>query len=137
MKKNKNVLFSKFGPEKTGAKFDRLIEKVLAHQELIARDGHLSASWKTYRGKRLGPYYRVEFRDGGARRKIYLGRDAELAELAGLLLEELKRPAREKRHLRQLRAAILASYRRGLVEIDPLLAPLGFYRRGTRFCKRR
>ena len=92
MKENKNVLFSKFAPEKTRAKFGVLFEKVLARQELIARGGHLAASWKTYRGKRLGPYYRVEFRETRTRRKIYIGRDQRLAELAGALLEELKRP---------------------------------------------
>jgi hypothetical protein len=50
-----NVHISYFDDEKTSARFVDLRSQILGRKELITRDASVVASWKTYRGKRLGP----------------------------------------------------------------------------------
>ena len=133
----KNVLFSQFAPEKTLARCERLQRQLLENKELIARDGCLGAIWKTYRGKRLGPYYRVEFRLNRTTRTIYIGRDEELVKMVREMIDELKQSRREDRLIRQARTAARAALRRSLAETEVLAAPFGYRRRAFRFCKRR
>jgi hypothetical protein len=133
----KIVHFSKFDDEKTLARFAALLPQILAQKELIIRDGTVVASWKTYRGKRLGPYFRVAFRDNRRLRAIYIGRDELLAQLAKALIEELKHPLRQDRYLRQVRQLFRAAWRQSVRETERFVAPLGFRRRGLHFCKQR
>ena len=128
---------SNFAHEKTLARWERLQTQVLKYNELIAQDGCIGEIWKTYRGKRLGPYYRVEFRENRATRTIYIGRDEQLAKMASAMIDELKHPRREDRIIRRARMAARAALRRSLAEAEALAAPLGYRRRGFRFCKRR
>ena len=60
--------------EKKTARFEREEPYVLAHGARFAHQGAVVASWQTYRGRRLGPYYWLAFRDSGRQRSIYLGR---------------------------------------------------------------
>jgi hypothetical protein len=131
------VHISHFDDEKATARFVDLRSQILGRKELITRDASVVASWKTYRGKRFGPYYRVAYRENGVLRSIYIGRDEQLAKMASALIDELKQPREEDRLIRRLRAAARASLRRTLAEAEALAAPLGFRRRGFRFCKRR
>jgi hypothetical protein len=133
--KSKNVHFSQFAHENNPARLEKLRLQLLAHQELIAKDGCLAATWKNYRGKRLGPYYRVEFRQDRAVKTIYLGRDPLLVEFATALIDDIKKPSRQKRYLRRLRAEIRASLRRTFAEAEQFVAPFGYHRRGLSFRK--
>jgi hypothetical protein len=135
IKNTKNVHFLKFAHEKKPTRLEKLRLQLLAHQELIANDGCLAATWKTYRGKRLGPYYRVEFRQDRAVKTIYLGRDPLLVEYAAALIDDIKKPNRQKRYLRRLRAEIRASLRRSFAEAEQFVAPFGYHRRGLSFRK--
>ena len=45
----------------------------------ISTQGSIVKSWRSYRGRRLGPYFRLAYRNGGRQRSLYLGADAELA----------------------------------------------------------
>jgi hypothetical protein len=127
----------KFDDQNVLARFARLRSQILERKELIARDGNIAETWRTHRGKRTGPYYRVAFRENGRQRAFYIGGDAQLAKMVMELIGELKHPREEKRLIRRLRAAARASLRRTLAEAEALAAPLGFRRRGFRFCKRR
>ena len=44
----------------------------------FACQGTVTTSWRTYRGRRLGPYYRLAWRENGRQRSIYLGRQGRL-----------------------------------------------------------
>jgi hypothetical protein len=127
----------KFAHEKTLTRWRQLQTQVLEHRELIKQDGCIGATWKTYRGKRLGPYYRVEFRENSAIKTIYIGRNEELTKMASALIEKLKQPCREDRLLRRARAAARAALRHSLADAETYLAPLGYYRRGLGLYKRR
>ena len=48
----------------------------------FARQGPGAATWRTSRGRRLGPYYRLAWRDRGRQRSIYLGRPVTLVVTA-------------------------------------------------------
>ena len=46
--------------------------------DLFIRQGAVVAAWRTYRKRKLGPYYHLVFRDEGRQKSIYLGRDGPL-----------------------------------------------------------
>jgi hypothetical protein len=74
------------------------VERWLAGREMaLSRQGYVVESWRQYRGRRLGPYYRLRYRERGRMRSVYLGRDAVLAEEVRGRLSELQRPLRRKR----------------------------------------
>jgi hypothetical protein len=59
-------------------------------KSLIARQGVIVASWKTYRGRKLGPYYRLAYRANGRQRSIYLGKSPNLLPLVRRLLKNIQ-----------------------------------------------
>ncbi|MGA2063551.1 MAG: hypothetical protein ABSG86_01215 [Thermoguttaceae bacterium] len=83
---------------------------MLAAAPALAESGAVRATWRTYRGRRLGPYFRVVYCHRGRQKWIYVGRSAELAGQLRQLLAVLQAPAEERRQLRRLWAAA----RRGL-----------------------
>ncbi len=50
-----------FVDQKAAARFER----VLALSGRFAVQGSVVAGWRVYRGRRLGPYFRLAYRDGG------------------------------------------------------------------------
>ena len=82
--------------------FKSLRKWMLAARRALAESGALEATWRTYRGRRLGPYFRLAYRRRGRRKWIYVGRSAELAERLRQLLAALQAPAEERRRLRRL-----------------------------------
>jgi hypothetical protein len=132
-----NVHQAKSDDKKSSDRFERLRSQILERKNLIAIDGTVAASWVNYRGKRLGPYYRVAFRENRTLRAIYIGRDEQLAKIAKDLLDELKRSRREGRWLRRMRAAARDALLRSLAEAETFVAPLGYHRRGFGFHKSR
>jgi hypothetical protein len=64
---------------------------------MLSRQGYIVETWREYRGRRLGPYYRLRYRAEGRGRSIYLGRDAAFAEEVRDRLRDLQSPLRKKR----------------------------------------
>jgi hypothetical protein len=91
------------------------------------------ATWRTYRGRRLGPYFRLAYRKGRRQLSIYLGRSAELAQRVRELLADLQKDHRWRRITRRMRAEIRKSFRRSLEYLDRQLAVLGIRRKGFEF----
>jgi hypothetical protein len=91
--------------EPTDVSFKSLRKWMLAAGCALAESGTLKATWRTYRGRRLGPYFRLAYRRRGRRKWIYVGRSAELAGRLRQLLAMLQAPAEERRRLRRLCAA--------------------------------
>jgi len=59
-----------FDDQQIAARFERVPAQVLAHTALVAVQGHIEADWRTYPVRRLGPYFRVSYRESGRRRWI-------------------------------------------------------------------
>jgi hypothetical protein len=119
--------------KKQEARFIAIQTFVLENKILFIKSGTMAECWKTYRGRRIGPYYRLAFREDGKQKSIYLGRDPELASRAAQLLSELQAPHRIRRETRLLRMQILNSFRRELKNLDPYLPAIGYRRKGTHF----
>lgn len=78
---------------------------------VLAASGSIVKSFRTYRGRRLGPFYRLAYRESGRQKTIYLGRDAELVAAARGLLEAQQARERIRRILRRQRSAVQAGLR--------------------------
>jgi len=51
--------------QKNAGRFLRVRAFLQAHKALFANQGTVAATWRTYRGKRLGPYFQLAYRDRG------------------------------------------------------------------------
>jgi len=49
--------------QKANARWERVRLQVLAQRRLFARQGAVVAGWRTYRNRRLGPYFRLTYQD--------------------------------------------------------------------------
>jgi hypothetical protein len=135
--KKKIMEKSKIDTQKINAKFQRIQSQILDRKGFFAAHGSVETSWRIYRNERLGPYYRVVFREQGSRKSIYLGRNEILAQRVVGLLAELQSFQRQRRLTRRLRAIIRVSLRREKAKLEEMLAPLGFRMKGFAFHRRR
>jgi hypothetical protein len=122
-----------FVDQKAAARFERVRTLVLAERLRFAAQGSVVAGWRVYGGRRLGPYFRLAYREGGRQRSIYLGRCAELARRVRELLAGLERPRRERRLFARLIAQVRASLRHAKVELRRRLAVWGIQLKGFEF----
>jgi hypothetical protein len=127
----------KIAGQKIDAKFAKINAKIQANLELYAISGRVEKSWRNYRGRRIGPYYRVSFYKDGKQHSLHLGRRKTLANRVTYLLADLQARYRNHREYLRLRQQALAALRQDKKILDHLLAPLGFYRKGTEFHRRR
>ena len=108
----------------------RAHEFLLAQRDALARRGAVVASWRWYRGRRLGPYFRLSVRIGGRQRSVYLGANRALAEEIAGELASLQARIRERRKLGRLRAEARKGLTGALRELDVQLARVGLHRKG-------
>src|SRR4051794_25039314 len=100
--------------------------------ELAVR-GSIVASYRNYKNRRLGPYYRLTVRDGrGVQRSVFLGSaaDARLA-VARQRLAELQAPAKEQKSVWGARRVLGRAARQKLQAFDAELAKIGLRRQGN------
>lgn len=86
---------------------------------MLAEQGSVVKSWRYYRGRRWGPYYRLSYRVGGRQHAIYLGVDEALADEIRQLLSDHQRQHKRRRTLARTRKQAkksLAEERRKLRE---------------------
>ncbi len=121
---------SKSIDQKTDRRFQQVAARILACAPHIARQGTLVAGWRSYRGHKLGPYWRVAFCDDGGQKSIYLGRSESLVQRVRDLLEDLKRPERERKNWRRIEEQGRAALRRHKKLWDRELRACGLYSRG-------
>ena len=119
--------------KKSGERFERVRSLLLAQPLRFANQGSVVAGWRTYRGRRLGPYFRLAYRDGGRQRSVYLGRSVELARRVRELLARLQRPRRERRLFGRLIAQVRASLRRAKARLREALLPWNIRLQGFEF----
>ncbi|MBN2579095.1 MAG: hypothetical protein JXB10_08900 [Pirellulales bacterium] len=75
---------------------------------VLARQGAIVASWQTYRGRKLGPYYRLAYRAEGRQRSIYLGKSKTVLRQVRRLLKKIQEPIKTRRTLRRAHKAFQA-----------------------------
>ena len=76
-------------------RWKRIFRFLGARRPLLAVQGAIVASWRTYRGRRLGPYYRLAYREKGRQRSLYLGCCLELVQHVRDALGEIQGRLRE------------------------------------------
>ena len=113
------------------ARFDRIAEKIMSLQEVLARGGAIVASWRWRAGRRYGPYYRLAYRCDGRQCAVYLGGSAALVEKVRGLLRRLQEPLRVRRRVGRMRRAAMASLRQVKADLKRVMRSRGLYARGA------
>ena len=102
---------SKTVDQKLVKRRDVLLAKIREAAPALAATGSIVETWRTYQGRRLGPYYRLAYRESGRQKTIYVGKDAELVAAARSLLEELHVNERIRRTMERQQLAVRAGLR--------------------------
>src|SRR4030042_6599751 len=79
----------------------RALGLIASRPTLFARQGAVVATWRRYGGRRLGPYFRLAYREAGRQCSVYLGRAGRGVEAARGAWAELQRPLKRHREYRQ------------------------------------
>jgi len=95
------------------------------------------ASWREYNGRKLGPYYRLAYREEGRQRSIYLGRCRARVEKVREALDAVQAPRRQERCLRRMKAEAKAGLRAAKAELDRQLRAVGLSLKGFEIRGRR
>ena len=70
------------------------------HNDGLARQGSIASTWRRSKGRRLGPYYRLDVRDDGGRKcALYLGREGPLVDAVRARLAQLQHPHHQQQQL--------------------------------------
>ena len=117
-------------PQRT---FNRISNHILGLKSLFSRQGTVIATWRDYQGRKLGPYYRLAWREEGRQCSLYLGASEELAQSVRQLLATLQRRLKENRQWRRLYAASRAACRASRALVNQQIARIGLYLKGSEF----
>jgi len=83
----------------------------------LARQGSIASTWRWSKGRRLGPYYRLDVRDDAGRKcALYLGREGPLVAAVRARLDQLQHPHRQQQQLARA-TRILRRWRRAAYAI--------------------
>ena len=107
-----------------------LLVQIRQAASAVATAGSIVETWRTYRGRRLGPYFRVAYREAGIQKSIYIGNNAELIAAARGLLAELQADERARRMVQRLQLATRASLRAAKTAWEGELARVGLHLQG-------
>lgn len=99
--------------------------------DLFRRKGVVLETWRQRAGQRLGPYYRLAYRDGGVQRSLYLGADPALAAEVRAELARLQAPARDNRRLERQKKILRQALVRQRALWNQELRPLGLFLKGS------
>lgn len=101
------------------------------HEEVFARQGSVVESWRNFKGRRLGPYFKLTYRGNGCQRAIYLGSNATLAEEVRQMLVRLQTPLLELRHLKKQKAILKRLLAAARAAWDSELRKANLYLKGS------
>ena len=108
----------------------RALALIASRPELFVRQGAVVATWRWCKGRRLGPYWRLAYREAGRQCSVYLGRMGEGVQRVRQALARRQGFRRWRRTYRRLRRQVKASLRAHLAEFDRQLHALGLWRKG-------
>lgn len=124
----KNVTKLKSVDQKSPAVlFDRL-ERI---RDDLQAGGTVVSTWRSYKGQRLGPYFRVAYRVGSTQRSVFIGCDAELAEKVRNYLHNLQHQRNETTKLIRMRRAAAKQFAASREQFGLELAAVGLRLRGS------
>jgi hypothetical protein len=124
-------------------KREAVMQWLADHGTALRRRGYVVQTWREYCGRRLGPYYRLRYREQGRERSVYLGRDAALAEDVHRRLRDMQAPRRAQREADRRYKAERAVLRRLKARWEGELRKIGLRLKGfevrgpVRACLRR
>jgi hypothetical protein len=79
----------------------------MSRRSELARQGAVVTGWRQHHGRRLGPYYRLTWRDpAGRQRSCYLGADEALARQVEGWLRSLRAERDTQRQLDRARRSL-------------------------------
>jgi hypothetical protein len=122
---------SQFVGQKKLARFEKTINFILDNSLIFSATGVITCNWRYYCNRRIGPYFRLVFRQQNRQKSIYLGRSEELAQVVRNLLINLQ----YARCIRRLRAKIRKSLRLEKTRLQNYLKSYGYYLKGFEFRK--
>jgi hypothetical protein len=108
----------------------RALALIQANPELYVRHAAVAVDFKRRGPRRLGPYCRLRYYDGGHRRSIYLGRPGPLVDQVRQLLAAVQAPWQRQRAYQRWRGEIAASLRGHKGVLDRRLRVLGLRLKG-------
>jgi hypothetical protein len=112
------------------ARLDRVREAIRRREAIMARQGTVVATWRTRQGRKVGPYYRLAWRENGRQKSLYLGCSAELAQAVRQMLADLQRPLRVDRAFLAARKQGWAALRAHKIVLARELARYALYLHG-------
>lgn len=108
------------------------VHRLLAsHAAVLSRQGSVHQSCRYYRGRRLGPFYRLIYRQGGRQWSVYLGRDEGLANEVRQALRKMQAQLQRDRAMDRQLALVKATLKKQKQALDPELHRRGLYRKGN------
>lgn len=108
-----------------------LFERLESIRDDLRAGGSVVPTWRTYKGQRLGPYFRVAYRVGGQQKSVFIGCDAELAEKVRSYLHHLQRQRNESANLNRMRRAAAKRFTESREQFGAELAAVGLRLRGS------
>jgi len=102
----------RFADQKIERRFEAIARRIRSRPEVFRWRGKVVESWRSYRGRRLGPYYRLVYRDRGRDSAVYLGKSPQLSERVRGLLDDLQAATARWRQWRRTVEQIRAELRR-------------------------
>ena len=103
----------------------------------LLAQGFVSEEFRDYKGRKLGPYFKLRFRVGHQQRVRYLGKNRERAEQIGKALESFRRSKVIAREVATLAALARKHLRNAKKEMATGLAKDGRYFHGYAIRRRR
>ena len=111
-------------------KFSNAIALIESRPEIFSAQGTVVETWRTYGGKKLGPYFRLSFRDEKRQRSVYLGKSAELAGRVRAVLASKQETIKQRRAYQRVRVQLVAELRRHKTAWEKDLHELGLHAKG-------
>ena len=109
---------------------DQVCGFVQGHLGVFSRQGAIVATWREHQGRKLGPYYRLAWREEGRQRSRYLGCSTWVVEKVRELLARVQQELRQGRQLRRLERTARAAMRWSKELLRKELGRLGLWLKG-------
>ncbi len=109
---------------------EAILKQIHDLQPVLSRQGEVVAGWRVYRGKKLGPYWRLTYRQHGRSHWLYLGRWSRLVQEVRRLLDQWQEPLRRQREWIRIRRSVKKSLRASKLRWAAELARAGLRLQG-------
>ena len=116
--------------QKSERRKEAILKRIHALRPVLSRQGEVVAGWRVYRGKKLGPYYRLTYRQEGRAHCVYLGRWSGLVQKVRRLLDQWQEPLRRQREWTRMRQSVKTSLGANKLRLATELAQAGLRLQG-------